>query len=79
MSREHWNGYGLTEDECPEPFTYHPTIHKQPKWTQEDVYAYREALVRLGIDAMAIEHQIEKDCGREFSERPMLTVKQAGL
>lgn len=50
---------------------------KQQPWKRDDVWAYREALVRLGLSTDAIEDLIERDCGREFCERPMLLVRQA--
>jgi hypothetical protein len=51
---------------------------KQPKWKLADVWAYRQALVNLGIDANEIENIIERDCGPEFCERPYLSRRQAG-
>ena len=79
MSREHWNGYGLTPDEMPEPFApREPSAElKRKPWSQEDVYAYRDSLAKLGFSGDALEDLIERDCGREFSERAMFGVRQA--
>jgi hypothetical protein len=49
---------------------------RQP-WKREDVFAYREALVKLGITGDKLEDLIERDCGSEFCERPMLLRRQA--
>jgi hypothetical protein len=69
----------VTPEEYPETYTERGSDAEraQKPWKRDDVYAYREALVRMGLGSDAIEDLIKRDCGAEFCERPMLGVRQA--
>lgn len=77
----------VTPEEYPEPFhdssgersdAHMDLCEPRGKWSQADVWIYRQALADLGFSPEKIDAQIVKDCGAEFSERPLLTVRQAG-
>lgn len=81
MSREHWNGYGSSPDELPYSSMERDRSDEEmprKRWRAEDVAIYRQALKRIGIEHDSIERLVARDCGSEWSEAPMLSVRQAG-